>query len=247
MGEYLWFCIAILACGIFAGIASAKVHKTYAAMQGVPTKSRMTGRDTALKLLRDNGVEDIAVGKVGGQLTDHYHPTKKQVNLSDGVYGSNSVAAVAVAAHEVGHVMQKKKGYIPYKLRAVLVPLTNIGSRLAFPLVVIGIILEIYLATTSMDGTYSNAGFYTAIAGVVLYGMATLFALVTLPVELDASRRAKTMLLQAGVLEEDEMPYAEKMLSAAAQTYLASLLTSFVYFLRFAWWVLRIFGRDRDR
>ena len=247
MGEYMWFIVAILLCGIFAATASAKVHKTYNAMQDVSTKSRMTGRDTAVRLLRDNDVTDIQVGRIKGELTDHYHPTKKQVNLSQGVYGSDSVAAVAVAAHEIGHVMQKKKGYLPYKLRTILVPITNIGSRLAFPLVLIGLLLEVYLAGSTTNGAYSNVGFYTAIAGVVLYGTSTLFALATLPVELDASRRAKVMLLDAGIIDEEEVPYVEKMLSAAAQTYLASLLTSFVYFLRFAWWVLRLFGRsNRD-
>lgn len=246
LGEYWLFLLAILACAIFAGTASVKVHKTYNAMKGVQTKSHMTGKDVAVKLLRENDVTDIEVRKVGGELSDHYHPTKKQVNLSQGVYESDSVAAVAVAAHEIGHVMQKEKGYLPYKLRRVLVPITNVGSWLAFPLVLIGVLLEVYLINTSKNGTYSDAGFYTAMAGVILYGTSTLFALVTLPVELDASRRAKTMLLQAGILKEEEIPYAEKMLSAAAQTYLASLLTSLVYFLRFAWWVLRLFGRDRD-
>ena len=244
---YWWFIIALLVCGIFASTASAKVHKTYNAMQGVPTKSRMTGRDTALRLLRENDITDIQVGRVNGVLSDHYHPTKKQVNLSQGVFGGDSVAAVAVAAHEIGHVVQRKKGYLPYKLRSVLVPITNIGSRLAFPLVLIGIVLELWLSATSTNGaSYSSAGFYCALVGVALYGTSTLFALITLPVELDASRRAKAMLLETGIIQEDELPYAEKMLSAAAQTYLASLLVSLVYFLRFAWWVLRLFGRSRD-
>ena len=244
--EYWIFIILILLCCAFAGSASAKVHRTYNAMQSVPTKSHTTGRDTAVRLLRENDVTDIQVGRVNGVLSDHYHPTKKQVNLSAGVYGGDSVASVAVAAHEIGHVMQRKKGYLPYKLRSVLVPITNIGSRLAFPLVLIGVLLELYLSTTATSGSYSSAGFYLAIAGVALYGTATLFALVTLPVELDASRRAKAMLLETGIISEDELPYAEKMLSAAAQTYLASLLVSLVYFLRFAWWVLRLFGRSRD-
>ena len=243
--EYWIFLILILLCCAFAGSASAKVHRTYNAMQGVPTKSRMTGRDTAIRLLRENDVTDIQVGRARGVLSDHYHPTKKQVNLSEGVYGGDSVAAVAVAAHEIGHVMQRKKGYLPYKLRSVLVPITNIGSRLAFPLVFVGIVMELFLVG-AVDSAYANWGYYLAIAGVALYGTSTLFALVTLPVELDASRRAKAMLLETGIIGEEELPYAEKMLSAAAQTYLASLLVSLVYFLRFAWWVLRLFGRSRD-
>lgn len=243
---YWIFLILILLCLLFAGSVSANVHRTYNAMQGVPTKSRMTGRDTAVKLLRDNGVTDIEVGRTRGVLSDHYHPTKKQVNLSEGVYGGDSVASVAVSAHEIGHVMQKKSGYLPYKIRAVLVPITNIGSRLAFPLVLIGILMEVFLLSSTKSGGYNPLGYYVAIAGVVLYGTSTLFALATLPVELNASRRAKRMLLDSGILTEEELPYADKMLSAAAKTYLASLLTSLVYFLRFAWWVLRLFGRSRD-
>ncbi len=242
---YWIFIVLILACSVFAGSVSAKVHSTYNAMQGVATRSKMTGRDTAVKLLKENGITDIEVGRIRGTLTDHYHPSKKQVNLSEGVYGGDSVASVAVSAHEIGHVMQRAEGYFPYKLRAFLVPIANIGSRLAIPLVVIGLLLEIaVLGTTS---AYANWGYYLAIAGVVMYGTATLFALVTLPVELNASRRAKAMLLENGILTAEELPFAEKMLSAAAMTYLASLLVSLVYFLRFAWFVLRIFGRsNRD-
>ena len=203
----------------------------------------MTGYDTAKRLLRAGGVNDISVGRIKGDLTDHYHPTKKIVNLSESVYGSDSVAAVAIAAHEIGHVMQKKKGYIPYKIRSFLVPVANFGSRLALPLVLVGLILDVFVASTR--GT--DAGFYLALVGVALYGLSTVFMLVTLPVEYDASRRAKKMLVAEGVLTEEELPYAEKMLSAAAQTYVASLLTSLVYFLRFAVWVFLLFGRGRRR
>ena len=240
---YLLFILLILVCAVFAGWASAKVHSTFKAYQDVGTSSRMTGYDTAVRLLRANGIKDISIGRVKGFLSDHYHPTKKVVNLSEGTYGNNSVAAVAVAAHEIGHVVQKQRGYIPYKIRTALVPITNIGSRLALPLVLVGLLLDIFVSTTQN----SDVGFYTAMAGVALYGLSTLFALVTLPVELDASRRAKRMLVEQGVITQEELPYAEKMLSAAARTYLASLLTSLVYFLRFAMWVLILFGgRRRD-
>ena len=244
MYTYYWLFLGlILICAVFAATASAKVNSTFAAFKDVPTSSRMTGYDTAKRLLRAGDVDDIQIGRVKGTLTDHYHPTKKIVNLSESTYGNDSVAAVAVAAHEIGHVMQKKKGYLPYKLRTVLVPLTNIGSRLALPLVFFGLILDVFVATTSN----SNLGYYLAMTGVVLYGLSFLFALVTLPVELDASRRAKKMLVSEGILTEEELPYADKMLSAAARTYLASLLTSLVYFLRFALWVFILFGgRRRD-
>ena len=129
---------------------------------------------------------------------------------------------------------------MPYKLRSVLVPLANIGSRLALPLVLVGLILDVFVTKTQN----SDLGFYLAMAGVIGYGLSTVFMLVTLPVELDASRRAKKMLVAEGIINKQELPYAEKMLSAAAMTYVASLLTSLVYFLRFAIWVLMLFGRN---
>jgi len=207
------------------------------------TKSRMTGYDTAVRLLRSNGVRDISVGRVKGSLSDHYHPTKKIVNLSESTYGNDSIAAVAVAAHEIGHVMQKKRKYIPYVLRTALVPVVNIGTYLALPLVLVGLILDVFVTQTQN----TDVGYWLAMAGVILYGGSTVFMLVTLPVELNASRRAKKMLIAEGILTDEELPYAEKMLSAAAMTYVASLLTSLVYFLRFAVWVFLLFGRrNRD-
>lgn len=233
----------MLLCAAIGASASMKVHRAFNKYGNMPTQSRMTGYDTARRLLRSNGVNDISVGKVRGHLSDHYHPTKKVVNLSDSTFGSDSIAAVAVAAHEIGHVMQKKKGYPLYKLRQVLVPITNIGSALAMPLVLIGLILDFAVASTQN----SDMGWYLALAGVALYGLSTVFALVTLPVEFNASRRAKQMLVAEGVLTKEELPYADKMLDAAANTYVASLLTSLIYFLRFALWVFIMFGgRRRD-
>ena len=233
---YMLFFLLIIVCAAFGA-----AFREYGDM---PTSSHMTGYDTAVRLLRANGVRDISVGRVRGKLTDHYHPTKKIVNLSESTYGDNSIASVAVAAHEVGHVMQKKKGYFPYKIRSILVPITNFGSRLALPLVLVGLLLDLFVGYSQN----SDVGFYLALVGVGLYGLSTLFAFVTLPVELNASKRAKEMLLEEGILQENELPYAEKMLSAAAQTYVASLAISLVYFLRFFVWVLMIFGgRSRRR
>ena len=203
----------------------------------------MTGYDTARRLLGANGITDISIGRVRGHLTDHYHPTKRIVNLSEGVYGSDSVAAVAVAAHEIGHVVQKKKGYFFYKIRTALVPITNIGSRLAVPLVLVGLLLDLAVGFTD---NYT-LGYTLAMVGVALYGLSALFALITLPVELDASRRAKKMLIEEGIIMEEELPYADKMLDAAAMTYVASLLSSIVYFLRFLVWVLILFGGRRRK
>ena len=237
--SYFVFLGLLLLCSIFSGWASMRVHSSYNAFSAQKNASHMTGYDTAVRLLRANGVYDISVGKVKGNLTDHFDPKRQIVNLSDSTYGNDSVAAVAVAAHEIGHVMQKEKGYVPYKIRSALVPVVNIGARMAVPLVLVGLLLDLLL-------NFSSVGFYAAIAGIILYGLSTLFHLVTLPVELDASRRAGEMLLAAGVIAEDELPAAKKVLSAAALTYLASLLTSFVYFLRFLLYVLSVFGK-RDR
>ena len=240
---YIISMLAILLCGLLCGIASAKVSKAYNKYGGISTRSHMTGYDTARRLLSSNDVHDISIGRVGGHLSDHYHPTKKIVNLSEGVYGSDSVAAVAVAAHEIGHVMQKKRGYFFYKVRTALVPVTNIGSRLALPLVLVGFLLDLSVGMTK-DYT---VGYTLAMIGVALYGLSALFALVTLPVEFDASRRAKKMLVAEGIITEAELPYADKMLDAAAMTYVASLLSSIVYFLRFLLYVLMMFGGRRRR
>ncbi len=244
MIEYYILSLGImLVCALFGGVASARVHSAYKKYGDMPTSSHMTGYDTARRLLRSNGVTDVDVGRVRGNLTDHYHPSKKIVNLSETVYGNDSIAACAVAAHEVGHVMQKKKGYFPYVMRTALVQITNIGSMLAMPLVLVGFILDFVVATTQN----SNLGVYLALVGVCLYGLSTVFALVTLPVEFNASRRAKQMLIKEGILTEEELPYADRMLSAAAQTYVVSLVTSLLYFLRFLLWVMLLFGNRRRR
>ena len=237
-GDYFIFMIALIACLIFSLYASAKVKTAFNKHNKTICRSGMTGSDTAERLMRMNGVYDIGLGKTGGTLTDHYHPTKKIVNLSESTYASASVAAVAVAAHEIGHVMQKQDGYWLYNLRTAVVPVANFGSFLAFPLVLLGFVLEYVLAVVD-----SGVGFYLAMIGVALYGASFLFALVTLPVELDASRRAKDMLIASHILTDQELPAAKEVLSAAAMTYLASLLTSLVYFLRFLFYVLTLFGR----
>ena len=146
-----------------------------------------------------------------------------------------------MAAHEIGHVLQKKQGYLPYKLRGALVTVTNIGSRLAVPLVLVGLLLDLFIkATADLD-----IGYWFALAGVALYGLSTVFALATLPVELNASKRARTMLAEERILTDEEMPFARRMLNAAALTYVASILTSLLFFLRFLLWVLTLFGRRR--
>ncbi len=242
MGSYLWFMIALLVCGIVSAFASAKVHGTYAKYGKIPNASGTTGYDTAYRLLRAGEVTDVEVGRVNGNLTDHYHPVQGVVNLSDSTYDSASIAAAAVAAHEIGHVMQNKRGYFFYRVRTALVPVVNFGSRLAMPLVLVGLLLDggVFLTRNS------DLGYYLAMIGVILYGASFAFTVITLPVELDASRRAKKMLAQERILNEEEMAGAGQVLSAAAMTYLAALFTSLVYFLRFMFFVTTMFGRRRD-
>ena len=239
--DYLIFVLAIAACMIFSAITSGKVNATFHAYDHVRARSGYTGAEAARHLMTLNGVHGISVGRVGGSLTDPYHPTKAVVNLSESTYNSSSVAALAVAAHEIGHVMQKQTAYGFYNIRTALVPVVNFASHLAMPMVVLGLLID-YLSLVASP----EVGFNIAMMGVVLYGGSLLFALVTLPVELNASRRAKEMLLREGILYEDEMEGAQKVLSAAALTYLASLLTNLVYFLRFLLRVLTMFGK-RDR
>lgn len=239
---YFGFWGVLAVCMLLSLYASSRVKNTYAKYDKVRNRMGITGYDAAMRLMRTEEITGITVGKVAGQLSDHYHPAKGVVNLSEATYNSASVAAVAVAAHEMGHVMQNKNGYLFYRIRTAIVPLVNIGSRLALPLVLIGLLLDVYV--TAVQGT--DLGYKLALLGVVLYGLSFLFTLVTLPVELNASRRAAAMLQKAGILYPEELPGAKKVLSAAALTYLASMLTSLVYFLRFMFWVLSMFGRRRD-
>lgn len=241
MYYYLLFLLILLPFLAFSGWASAKVSSTYSAYDKVRNRSCMTGYDTAMRLMHNRGVQGISVNRVDGRLTDHYNPVKGQVNLSMSTYGSASVASVAVAAHEIGHVMQKQEGYVPYKIRKALVPITNIGSRLALPVMILGVLLDVFLFAAK-EQPY---GQWLVYAGIAMYGLSSLFMLVTLPVEYNASRRAKKMLVEDGILSSDEVPAASKVLSAAALTYVASLCISLVYFLRFLFIALS-FIRKRD-
>lgn len=237
---YFYFLLILIPFLGLSAWASAKVNSTYSKFDSVANRSHMTGYDAAVRLLRRNGIYDLSVNRVSGRLTDHFHPTKKQVNLSQSTYGSASVAAVAVAAHEIGHVLQKEKGYFPYKLRTALVPIANIGSRLALPFILIGMILDVIFYSSP---TYIGQWFM--LGGILLYSLSTIFMLVTLPVEFDASRRAKKMLVEEGILDETEVVGAKKVLSAAAMTYVASMLISLVYFLRYLLFILPLLQRRR--
>ena len=235
LSDYLVFILALLACMVFSMIAGGKVKSAYSAYSRVPCRSGLSGRETAERLLRMNGIYDIALGRVSGELTDHYAPNQSIVNLSTGTADSRSVAAAAVAAHEIGHVMQNKEGYGPYRVRTALVPVVNFGSRLAMPLVLIGILLDTYVRTANPD-----TGFYVAMVGVVLYGGSFLFSLVTLPVEYNASARAVEWLQTSRTMQGAQLAQAKEALSWAARTYLVAALSAIASVL---YYVFLILGR----
>ena len=189
----------------------------------------MTGEDAAKRLLNSQGIYDVTVRPVKGQLTDHYDPRTKTVNLSESVFHSTSVAAIGVAAHECGHAMQDNVGYVPLKLRGAIVPVANIDSQAAFPLIIIGVLIG------GMGSPLVNIG-------LILFSLAVIFQLITLPVELNASRRAITLLDQVGILGGQEVNQTRKVLGAAALTYVAALAASVLQLLR----LVILFGGRRD-
>lgn len=222
---YILVIIGLLLC-ILASVAVQSTYKKYAKVRAM---SGLTGAQAAERILRANQIDDVAIEQVGGNLTDHYDPRKKVLRLSEGVYGSNSVAAIGVAAHECGHAIQHSRGYGPLFLRSLLVPVTNIGSRLAFPCILLGIIVSSFRILIPI--------------GILLFALTVVFALVTLPVELNASRRAMTVLGEQGILYEDELKGARKVLTAAAMTYVASAVSAILQLIRL--WLL-YGGRRRD-
>lgn len=210
---------------IFAFVAQLLVRSAYKKYSKVEARSGWTADDMSRMFMERYDCNGVTVEPIKGDLTDNYNPSTDIISLSETVYGKSTIAALGVAAHECGHARQQHEGSFMMALRKVLVPATNIGSNLAVPLVILGLLLEFWLGTV--------VGTYFWVAGVVLYSMSTIFALVTLPVEIGASSRAMKMLEEQNVLEKDERRGARKVLSAAALTYVAALLVSLLYLLRF--------------
>ena len=230
MGYYFdptWILVIIGA--VLSMAASAKVNSTFSKYSKVRSMTGMTGEDAAKRLLNSQGIYDVTVRPVKGQLTDHYDPRTKTVTLSESVFHSTSVAAIGVAAHECGHAMQDNVGYVPLKLRGAIVPVANIGSQAAFPLIIIGVLIG------GMGSPLVNIG-------LILFSLAVIFQLITLPVELNASRRAITLLDQVGILGGQEVNQTRKVLGAAALTYVAALAASVLQLLR----LVILFGGRRD-
>lgn len=213
--DYTYF-VLVLPAVLLALWAQINVKGTFNKYSKVRTRSGMTGAMAARQILDSNGLQGVDIKRVSGELTDHFNPKDNTVYLSDSVYSADSAAAVGVAAHEAGHAVQYAKGYSPMKLRSAIIPITNIGSTLAMPLVLLGIILSFPAV---------------AIAGVAAFGLSTVFQLVTLPVEFNASSRAMEALRGAN-LDETELKNARKVLTAAALTYVAALAVSLANLIR---------------
>ena len=220
--------VLILIGAIVALYAQIKVSTTYSKWSKIPSSTRMTGAQMARQILDGNGCGDVRIEQISGKLTDHFDPRSNVIRLSSAVYSSTSVASIGVAAHEAGHAVQYAIGYAPIKLRAAIIPLTQFGSMAAMPLLILGLLLNTSTLVT---------------IGIAAFGLSTLFQLMTLPVELDASRRALQTIQQNGLLTADEYPMAKKTLTAAALTYVAALATSLAQLLRL---VLIFGGRDRN-
>ncbi|MBN1623973.1 MAG: zinc metallopeptidase [Clostridia bacterium] len=214
MFYYYWIMIPALLLSLYA---QSRVTSAFGKYSKIRPQSGWTGRDTARKILDDNGMSDIDVLETAGNLTDNYNPSKGTVNLSKGVFASSSISAVGVAAHETGHALQHRDEYMPLKIRSFLVPVANIGSMAGPYIVIFGLIfsLEIFLQI-----------------GIVLFSAAVLFYLVTLPVELNASKRALEVLEREEILTRDELIPAKKVLNAAALTYMAAALSAILTLLR---------------
>lgn len=226
---------------IFAFIAQILVSVNFKKYSKVSSSRGITADEASRRLLRDHGCYGVSVQPISGNLTDNYNPSTDALSLSESVFGSSSIAAIGVAAHECGHACQKYEGSFLMKLRSFLVPVTNIGSRLAVPVAVIGLIIELLIG-----GADNNVGTYILAFGIFLYSLTTIFALVTLPVEFNASHRALKMLKEDDILDSSELKGARKVLTAAALTYVASLVVSFLYLLRFILIIGSLRGKRND-
>lgn len=220
--------ILIIIAAIISLIAQWRVNSAFSKYSRVASMSGMTGAQAARMILQSNGINDVSVQRISGKLTDHYNPSTKVLNLSESVYGSTSVAAIGVAAHECGHAIQHARGYFPLSLRTALVPVANIGSQLSWVFIIVGAILSFNQTLITI--------------GIIMFSAAVLFQLVTLPVEFNASARALEQLESDGILYRDEVSQTRKVLSAAALTYVAAAATAILQLLRL---IILFGGRDR--
>ena len=227
------YLVIVLPCLILSMWASSSVKSTFNKYAKVNSIRRLTGAEAAQRVLSANGVRGVRIERVSGNLTDHYDPKTNVIRLSDSVHSSTSVAAIGVAAHEAGHAVQYAQNYGPIKVRAAIIPITNIGSKLAMPLILAGILL-------SFLGSFSSTLVYL---GIAAFSLSIVFQLVTLPVEFNASRRAMEAIETAGLLTHEEQQGARKTLKAAAMTYVAATAVAVAQVVR----LLVLFGGRRRR
>lgn len=223
--------ILVIIGAVICLLASARVKTTFNKYNRVRSMSGMTGAQAAEKILHAAGIYDVTVQHISGDLTDHYDPRNKVLSLSDSTYGSSSVAAVGVAAHECGHAIQHQKSYAPLNIRSVIVPVANFGSAVAWPLILVGLFFT------------SSTGSFLINLGILCFSFAVLFQLVTLPVEFNASNRAVRILGETGILGEEELRGTRKVLGAAALTYVAGAASAILQLLRL---ILLFGGRNSD-
>lgn len=224
--RYYW--ILIIPTMLFALWAQSRVSSTFNKYSRVMSRNGFTAAEICRRILDSNGLYHVRIERIAGNLTDHFDPTTNVVRLSDTVYGSRSVASIGVAAHEVGHAIQYAVGYAPIRIRAAIIPITNFGSKLSMPLILLGFVFQ-WQPIVNL--------------GILLFSLMTLFQLVTLPVELNASRRALRTLEGDNILYGEEVAQAKSVLTAAALTYVAALLTSAAQLLR----LILLYGRRNNR
>lgn len=227
--------ILVIIGSLLCMAASSFVRSTYSKYSRVYSRSNLTGEQAARRILQMSGINDVTIHHVSGELTDYYDPRNKKLCLSDSTYASSSVAAVGVAAHECGHAIQHHTGYLPIKLRAMVLPLANLGSKIGLPLVLIGLFFGLRIPT-------ANGNISLAMIGVWVFSFAVAFQLITLPVEFNASSRAARILSDYGILTPDEVSNVRSVLGAAAMTYVAAAASSVLQLLR----LLSIANRRKD-
>ena len=228
------YLVLVLPCVILALIASSNVNSTFRRYSSQYSSRGITGAQAAQRVLYANGIRNVRIERVAGNLTDHYDPTTNVIRLSDSVYSSTSTAAIGVACHEAGHAVQYAQNYAPIKLRAAIIPITNFGSKLAMPLILLGILCTFL-------GDFSTVLVYL---GIAAFGLSFVFQLITLPVEFNASRRAIQAIDDGNILTSEELRGARKTLNAAAMTYVAATATALAQLLRL---IILFGGRGRRR
>ena len=227
------YLILVLPCILLSLWASANVNSTFKKYSRQFSSRRITGAEAALRVLHANGITNIRIDRINGNLTDHFDPTSNVIRLSDGVYDNTSTAAIGVACHEAGHAVQYADGYYPIKLRAAIIPVTNFGSRLAMPLIIIGLLLSAFASVSN----------FLVYLGIACFSLSLVFQLITLPVEFNASRRALQAIDSGELLTSDERRGAKATLTAAALTYVAATAVAFAQLVR----LLVLFGGRRRR